>query len=95
MQMVGLSAGHDRCVTRGCTGPTLSAFYLTGDRVIAADVIGRPADFATAALPSRSRRSGTAFDFMTTVHLRTSFESRAGLEVNHQGDLASFIDSGK
>ncbi|MEW2395565.1 FAD-dependent oxidoreductase [Streptomyces sp. NPDC046862] len=48
LQMVGLSAGHDRCVTRSGTDTTLSAFYLTGDRVVAADVIGRPADFATA-----------------------------------------------
>ncbi|MFJ9565273.1 NAD(P)/FAD-dependent oxidoreductase [Streptomyces fuscichromogenes] len=48
LQTVGLSSGHDRCVIRGGTDATLSAFYLTGDRVIAADVIGRPADFATA-----------------------------------------------
>ncbi|MEU9457015.1 oxidoreductase C-terminal domain-containing protein [Streptomyces sp. NPDC048277] len=49
LQMVGLSAGHDRCIVRGGpTGTTLSAFYLTGDRVIAADVVSRPADFAAA-----------------------------------------------
>ncbi|MEH0638905.1 FAD-dependent oxidoreductase [Streptomyces bottropensis] len=47
LQMVGLSAGHDRCITRGGTD-TLSAFYLTGDRVVAADVISRPGDFAAA-----------------------------------------------
>lgn len=48
LQSVGLSAGHDRCVIRGATDTTLSAFYLTGGRVVAADVIGRPADFAAA-----------------------------------------------
>ncbi|NUR00989.1 MAG: FAD-dependent oxidoreductase [Streptomyces sp.] len=48
LQMVGLSAGHDRCITRGGTGTAMSAFYLTGDRIVAADVISRPADFATA-----------------------------------------------
>jgi 3-phenylpropionate/trans-cinnamate dioxygenase ferredoxin reductase subunit len=45
--MVGLSAGHERCVTRA-DGTTMSAFYLTGDRIVAADVISRPADFAAA-----------------------------------------------
>ncbi|MDI1445203.1 FAD-dependent oxidoreductase [Polyangium sp. 6x1] len=49
LQMVGLSAGYERCVTRGSAGgKEFSAFYLAGRRVIAADVIGRPADFMAA-----------------------------------------------
>ncbi|MGK4005050.1 FAD-dependent oxidoreductase [Sorangium sp. So ce1036] len=46
LQMVGLSTGHDRCVVRGSMEKkSFSAFYLAGGRLIAADVIGRPADF--------------------------------------------------
>ncbi len=49
LQMVGLSAGHDRCVTRQSPdGKELLAFYLKEGRLIAADVIGKPADFANA-----------------------------------------------
>lgn len=49
LQMVGLSAGYEQCVTRGAVpGQELSAFYLKGRRVIAADVIGRPAEFMAA-----------------------------------------------
>jgi 3-phenylpropionate/trans-cinnamate dioxygenase ferredoxin reductase subunit len=59
LQMVGLSAGHDRCITRGGTGTAMSAFYLTGDRVVAADVISRPADFAT---PRQLVTSGRPLD---------------------------------
>jgi len=47
--MVGLSGDADRCITRGNrSATTLSAFYLKGDRIAAADVISRPADFAAA-----------------------------------------------
>jgi NADPH-dependent 2,4-dienoyl-CoA reductase/sulfur reductase-like enzyme len=49
LQMVGLSAGYDQCVTRGpVPGKELAAFYLKDKRVIAADVIGRPAEFNAA-----------------------------------------------
>ncbi|HYO53254.1 NAD(P)/FAD-dependent oxidoreductase [Archangium sp.] len=49
LQMVGLSSGYDHCVTRGAfERKEFSAFYLKGNRVIAADVIGRPTDFAAA-----------------------------------------------
>jgi 3-phenylpropionate/trans-cinnamate dioxygenase ferredoxin reductase subunit len=49
LQMVGLSTGYDQCVTRGAVeGKELSAFYLKDRRVIAADVIGRPAEFMAA-----------------------------------------------
>ena len=49
LQMVGLSTGYEQCVTRGATpGKELSAFYLEDRRVIAADVIGRPAEFMAA-----------------------------------------------
>ncbi|ONI93055.1 pyridine nucleotide-disulfide oxidoreductase [Saccharothrix sp. ALI-22-I] len=49
LQMVGLSGGADQCITRGNrSATTLSAFYLKGDRIAAADVISRPADFAAA-----------------------------------------------
>lgn len=49
LQMVGLSAGHDRCVTRQSPeGKEIIAFYLKEGRLIAADVIGKPADFAAA-----------------------------------------------
>jgi len=49
LQMVGLSSGYDRCVTRGAIERrTFSAFYLKGDRILAADIIGRPADFIAA-----------------------------------------------
>ncbi|EYF03008.1 NAD(P)/FAD-dependent oxidoreductase [Chondromyces apiculatus] len=49
LQMVGLSTGYDRCVTRGSMeNRAFSAFYLAEGRLIAADVIGRPADFQAA-----------------------------------------------
>ena len=49
LQMVGLSAGSEQCVTREIVeGKSLSAFYLKDRRVIAADVIGRPAEFMAA-----------------------------------------------
>ncbi|MDC3953980.1 NAD(P)/FAD-dependent oxidoreductase [Polyangium jinanense] len=49
LQMVGLSAGYEQCITRGSAGgKEFSAFYLKDKRVIAADVIGRPADFMAA-----------------------------------------------
>ena len=49
LQMVGLSAGYDQCVTRGAAGgKEFSAFYLEGNRLLAADVLGRPAEFMAA-----------------------------------------------
>jgi 3-phenylpropionate/trans-cinnamate dioxygenase ferredoxin reductase subunit len=49
LQMVGLSTGYEQCVTRAFVeGKELSAFYLEGRRVIAADVLGRPAEFMAA-----------------------------------------------
>ncbi|KFA90399.1 NAD(P)/FAD-dependent oxidoreductase [Archangium violaceum] len=49
LQMVGLSTGYEQCVTRGSAeGKEFSAFYLKDRRVIAADVIGRPAEFMVA-----------------------------------------------
>jgi 3-phenylpropionate/trans-cinnamate dioxygenase ferredoxin reductase subunit len=49
LQMVGLSSGYERCVTRGSVERrTFSAFYLKENRILAADVIGRPADFMAA-----------------------------------------------
>ncbi|MDI1476192.1 FAD-dependent oxidoreductase [Polyangium sp. y55x31] len=49
LQMVGLSSGYEQCITRGSAGgKEFSAFYLDDKRVIAADVIGRPADFMAA-----------------------------------------------
>lgn len=49
LQMVGLSSGYDRCITRGALASrAFAAFYLQGSRILAADVIGRPADFTAA-----------------------------------------------
>jgi 3-phenylpropionate/trans-cinnamate dioxygenase ferredoxin reductase subunit len=49
LQMVGLSTGYQQCVTRGSVeGKEFSAFYLKDRRVIAADVMGRPAEFMAA-----------------------------------------------
>ncbi len=49
LQMVGLSTGYEQCVTRGpVEGKGFSAYYLKDRRVIAADVIGRPAEFMAA-----------------------------------------------
>lgn len=49
LQMVGLSAGHDCCITRqSADGKELVAFYLKEGRIQAADVIGKPADFGIA-----------------------------------------------
>jgi 3-phenylpropionate/trans-cinnamate dioxygenase ferredoxin reductase subunit len=49
LQMVGLSTGYEQCVTRGpVEGKGFSAYYLKGGRVIAADVISRPAEFMAA-----------------------------------------------
>jgi 3-phenylpropionate/trans-cinnamate dioxygenase ferredoxin reductase component len=49
LQMVGLSTGYEQCITRGSVeGREFSAFYLKGGRVIAADVMGRPAEFMAA-----------------------------------------------
>jgi len=45
LQMVGISAGHDRIVTRGSReARKLSVFYFKGDRLIAIDSINRPVD---------------------------------------------------
>jgi 3-phenylpropionate/trans-cinnamate dioxygenase ferredoxin reductase subunit len=49
LQMVGLSQGHDRCVLRGDPSTrSFSAFYLSGDRLLAMDAVNRPADFMLA-----------------------------------------------
>ncbi len=49
LQMVGLSAGYEQCVTRGSVGgKDFSAYYLKDRRVLAADVIGRPPEFMVA-----------------------------------------------
>ena len=50
LQMVGLSAGHDRCVFRGdpATGRSFAAFYLRDGVLIAADTVNRAADFMFA-----------------------------------------------
>ncbi|AKT37809.1 NAD(P)/FAD-dependent oxidoreductase [Chondromyces crocatus] len=49
LQLVGLSTGYDRCVVRGSMeNRAFSAFYLADGHLIAADVVGRPADFVAA-----------------------------------------------
>ncbi|MFY0577365.1 oxidoreductase C-terminal domain-containing protein [Cystobacter fuscus] len=56
LQMVGLSTGYERCVTRGSIdNRTFSAFYLKDGRILAADVIGRPPDFMAARKMVSSR----------------------------------------
>jgi 3-phenylpropionate/trans-cinnamate dioxygenase ferredoxin reductase component len=49
LQMVGLSQGHDRVITRG--GPeqrSFITFYLEAGKIIAADAVNRPKDFLAA-----------------------------------------------
>ena len=49
LQMVGLSLGYDRVVTRGdLDKPAFSAFYYRGDRLIAVDSLSRPSDHLQA-----------------------------------------------
>lgn len=49
LQMVGLSQGHDNCVLRGeLASRRFVAFYIKAGVVIAADAVGRPADFMVA-----------------------------------------------
>ncbi|HUR42037.1 MAG TPA: FAD-dependent oxidoreductase [Verrucomicrobiae bacterium] len=50
LQMVGISAGHDQLILRGdpATTRAFAAFYLRAGKLIAADVVSRPADFAFA-----------------------------------------------
>lgn len=49
LQMAGLNQGYERMVLRGSfERRSFAAFYLQGERVIAADVVGRPADFMQA-----------------------------------------------
>lgn len=49
LQMAGLNQGYERVVLRGSfERRSFAAFYLQGERVIAADVVGRPADFMQA-----------------------------------------------
>src|SRR5690606_38625127 len=46
LKMVGLSEGYERLVLRGDpASDSFSAFYLKGDRVLAADTVNRPQDF--------------------------------------------------
>lgn len=49
LKMVGLSEGFERLVLRGDpASDSFSAFYLKGDRVLAADTVNRPQDFIAA-----------------------------------------------
>jgi 3-phenylpropionate/trans-cinnamate dioxygenase ferredoxin reductase subunit len=49
LQMVGLSEGYERTVVRGSFEQrSFAVFYLQGNRIIAADLVGRPADFMAA-----------------------------------------------
>jgi 3-phenylpropionate/trans-cinnamate dioxygenase ferredoxin reductase subunit len=49
LQMVGLSHGHDRVITRGRPEErSFVAFYLEAGRIIAADAVNRPKDFLAA-----------------------------------------------
>lgn len=46
LQLAGLSQGHDRCVVRGqAEQRSFCIFYLLGTRLLAGDVVNRPADF--------------------------------------------------
>jgi 3-phenylpropionate/trans-cinnamate dioxygenase ferredoxin reductase subunit len=49
LQMVGLSHGYDRVITRGGTEErSFITFYLEAGRIIAADAVNRPKDFLAA-----------------------------------------------
>ncbi|MEO4046064.1 FAD-dependent oxidoreductase [Pseudomonas sp. CAU 1711] len=49
LKMVGLSDGFERLVLRGDpASDSFSAFYLKGDKVLAADTVNRPQDFIAA-----------------------------------------------
>jgi 3-phenylpropionate/trans-cinnamate dioxygenase ferredoxin reductase subunit len=49
LQMVGLSHGYDRVVTRGeVDKPAFSAYYFKGERLLAVDSLSRPADHLQA-----------------------------------------------
>jgi 3-phenylpropionate/trans-cinnamate dioxygenase ferredoxin reductase subunit len=49
LQMVGLSLGHDRVITRGRPEErSFITFYLEAGRIIAADAVNRPKDFLVA-----------------------------------------------
>lgn len=49
LKMVGLAEGYERLVLRGDPATdSFSAFYLKGDRVLAADTVNRPQDFIVA-----------------------------------------------
>lgn len=49
LKMVGLSEGFDRLVLRGDPQTdSFSAFYLKGDKLLAADTVNRPQDFIAA-----------------------------------------------
>ena len=49
LKMVGLSEGFERLVLRGDpASDSFSAFYLKGDKVLAADTVNRPQDFIAA-----------------------------------------------
>lgn len=49
LQMAGLSQGYDRTVLRGDIAKrSFSAFYLREGRLIAVDVVNRPAEFMLA-----------------------------------------------
>jgi 3-phenylpropionate/trans-cinnamate dioxygenase ferredoxin reductase subunit len=49
LQMVGLSQGHDRVITRGRPEErSFITFYLEAERIIAADAVNRPKEFLAA-----------------------------------------------
>ena len=59
LQIAGLSQGFDRVVTRGDieSGRSFSAFYFSGDRLIAVDAVNRPKDFMVSKRFLTERRS--------------------------------------
>ena len=60
LQMAGLAQGHDRFVLRGSMqSRSFTAFYLRGQRLLAADCVNRPGDFMIA---KRLVAAGQAID---------------------------------
>ena len=59
LQIAGLSQGFDRVVTRGDieSGRSFSAFYFSGDRLIAVDAVNRPKEFMISKRFLTERRS--------------------------------------
>lgn len=75
LQMVGISAGHDRQVLRGDpAGGRFSVFYFKGERLIAIDSINRAADhmagrklLASGASLTRAQAADEAFDLKAAL----------------------------